>query len=82
MKALVKQAKGPGNMALLDVPEPRVGPGQVKVKIAHAGICGTDVHIASGEFFHYFPPWCWAMSSRAKWWKQAQASREYLSGQG
>lgn len=56
MKALVKRARGPGEMALLDVEEPRVGPGQVKVKIAHAGICGTDVHIASGEFFHYFPP--------------------------
>ena len=56
MKALVKQAKGPGEMALLDVAEPRTGPGQVKVKIAHAGICGTDVHIASGAFFHYFPP--------------------------
>ncbi len=56
MRALVKQAKGPGNMSLMDVEEPRVGPGQVKVKVAHAGICGTDVHIASGEFFHYFPP--------------------------
>ena len=43
-------------MALLDVEEPHAGPGQVKVKIAHAGICGTDVHIASGAFFHYFPP--------------------------
>ncbi len=56
MKALVKKAKGPGNMALLDVEEPSPGPGQVKIEIAHAGICGTDVHIASGDFFHYFPP--------------------------
>lgn len=56
MKALVKQAKGPGEMALLDVEEPFAGPGQVKIEIAHAGICGTDVHIAQGDFFHYFPP--------------------------
>lgn len=56
MKALVKQAKGPGDMALLDVEEPAAGPGQVKIEVAYAGICGTDVHIARGDFFHYFPP--------------------------
>lgn len=56
MKALVKRAKGPGGMALLDVEEPAAGPGQVKIEVAHAGICGTDVHIARGDFFHYFPP--------------------------
>ncbi|MBI3025925.1 MAG: zinc-binding dehydrogenase [Candidatus Tectomicrobia bacterium] len=56
MRALVKTAKGPGQMALLDIEEPRTGPGQVKVRVARAGICGTDVHIASGEFFHYVPP--------------------------
>ena len=56
MKALVKTAKGPGRMEILDIEEPRTGPGQVKVKVVRAGICGTDVHIASGEFFHYLPP--------------------------
>ncbi|OGL61945.1 MAG: hypothetical protein A3J27_00045 [Candidatus Tectomicrobia bacterium RIFCSPLOWO2_12_FULL_69_37] len=56
MKALVKTARGPGHMAILDIEEPRTGPGQVKVKVVRAGICGTDVHIASGEFFHYVPP--------------------------
>ena len=56
MKALVKTAKGPGCMEILDIEEPRTGPGQVKVKVVRAGICGTDVHIASGEFFHYLPP--------------------------
>ncbi|MEE9273717.1 MAG: zinc-binding dehydrogenase [bacterium] len=56
MKALVKTAKGPGRMELREIPEPRTGPGQVKVRVSLTGICGTDVHIASGEFFHYFPP--------------------------
>jgi L-iditol 2-dehydrogenase len=56
MKALVKTAKGPGHMEILDIEEPRTGPGQVKVHVVRAGICGTDVHIASGEFFHYLPP--------------------------
>lgn len=45
MKGLVKYAKGPGNMEVRDVPEPMPGPGQVKVEIKAAGICGSDLHI-------------------------------------
>jgi 2-desacetyl-2-hydroxyethyl bacteriochlorophyllide A dehydrogenase len=32
------------------VPEPTPGPGEVVVEVARAGICGTDLHIAAGEF--------------------------------
>lgn len=56
MKALMKTAKGPGHMEICELEEPQAGPGQVKVRVVHAGICGTDVHIASGEFFLYTPP--------------------------
>ena len=35
----------------MDVPEPRTGPGQVKVKVAWAGICGTDRHEYTGPVF-------------------------------
>lgn len=45
MKALVKYDSGPGNMELRDIPEPTPGQGQVKIKIAQAGICGSDLHI-------------------------------------
>ena len=45
MKALVKYEAGPGNMEIRDVPEPTVGPGQVKIEIMEAGICGSDLHI-------------------------------------
>ena len=45
MKALVKYAAGPGNMEIRDVPEPSAGPGQIKIQILHAGICGSDLHI-------------------------------------
>jgi len=45
MKALVKTKPGHGNVALLEVPEPVCGPGQVKVEVHYAGICGTDQHI-------------------------------------
>ncbi|EWC58395.1 L-threonine 3-dehydrogenase [Actinokineospora spheciospongiae] len=44
MKALVKTAPGPG-LSLVDVPEPAVGPGEVKLRVLRTGICGTDLHI-------------------------------------
>ena len=45
MKALVKYAKGNGNMEIRDIPESKAGPGQVKIEVKAAGICGSDLHI-------------------------------------
>lgn len=45
MKALVKYDAAPGNMEIRDVPEPSAGPGQIKIKVKVAGICGSDLHI-------------------------------------
>ncbi|MBE6539073.1 MAG: L-threonine 3-dehydrogenase [Ruminococcaceae bacterium] len=44
MKALVKKIAERG-LWLMDVPEPKVGPGEVKIKIRKTAICGTDLHI-------------------------------------
>ena len=44
MKALVK-ARPEAGLDLIDIPEPSVGPNDVKVKVLRTGICGTDVHI-------------------------------------
>ena len=44
MRALVKAAPGPG-MALQDVPVPTCGPSDVLIRVHHAGVCGTDLHI-------------------------------------
>jgi threonine 3-dehydrogenase len=44
MKALAKLQAGEG-LWLTDVPEPTVGPNDIKVKIRKTAICGTDVHI-------------------------------------
>jgi threonine 3-dehydrogenase len=44
MKALVKEKAEPG-LWLVDVPEPEVGPGEVKIRVLRTGICGTDLHI-------------------------------------
>src|SRR5690606_18889671 len=48
VKALVKTAPEPG-LHLVDVPEPEYGPGDVLIKVAATGICGTDLHIASWD---------------------------------
>ena len=50
MKALQKTDRGPGSLRLRDVAEPMCGPGQVKIQIKSAGICGSDLHIARDEF--------------------------------
>ena len=50
MKAVMKLARGPGNVGVKDIPEPAPAAGQVLVKVAAAGICGTDLHIYHDEF--------------------------------
>ena len=50
MQALRKLALGDPNLALLDVPEPKLRAGHVIIDVAAAGICGTDVHILHDEY--------------------------------
>jgi len=38
---------GPDKIELLDVPVPETKPGMVKVKLAYAAICATDIHMVS-----------------------------------
>jgi threonine 3-dehydrogenase len=44
MRALVKETPGPG-MVLRDVPLPRYDSNDVLIRVHHAGVCGTDLHI-------------------------------------
>jgi threonine 3-dehydrogenase len=44
MRALVKAAPGPG-LELREVPTPTIGPSDVLIRVTHAAICGTDLHI-------------------------------------
>ncbi len=44
MRALVKETAGPG-MVVRDVPEPSYGSNDVLIRVHHAGVCGTDLHI-------------------------------------
>ena len=55
MQALMKVAPGKGNLELREIPEPVAGPGEVVVRVAATGICGTDLHIQDDEY-HVPPP--------------------------
>lgn len=48
MRALRKTGRGPG-LQMVDIPEPRVGSGQVKIRVLRAGLCGTDLHIQAWD---------------------------------
>lgn len=45
MQAIVKQKRAPG-LTVTSVPKPTPGPGEVLIAVRHAGVCGTDLHIA------------------------------------
>lgn len=55
MKAALTYA--PFDVRVEEVPEPTPGPGEVKVKIAYCGICGTDPDIYDGSFGLLKAPW-------------------------
>lgn len=55
MKALVKKAKGKGQIELMDYPIPIVRDGYVLLRIKAAGICGSDLKIYNDDH-PYFPP--------------------------
>lgn len=50
MKAVVKTARGEGNVDLVDVPRPQVVAQHVLISVQAAGICGTDIHIYHDEY--------------------------------
>ena len=50
MKAVIKMEGGAGHIICTEVAKPRVGAGKVLIKVAAAGICGTDLKIQSGDF--------------------------------
>lgn len=41
---------GPGDMRVVEKPVPKPGPGEVLVKVAMCGMCGTDLKIYDGHF--------------------------------
>ncbi len=56
MRALVKYERGMKKVGLQEVPVPEPGPGQVRIHVKAAGICGTDVHIYYDDSYPTNPP--------------------------
>ena len=48
MQAIVKVSPAPG-LKVATVAKPTVGPGEVLIAVRHAGVCGTDLHIADWD---------------------------------
>lgn len=48
MRAIQKLERAPG-LTPGDVPEPTCGPADVLIRVHHAGVCGTDLHIADWD---------------------------------
>ncbi|ABG04551.1 Alcohol dehydrogenase GroES-like protein [Rubrobacter xylanophilus DSM 9941] len=44
MKAFVKTGSRPGEAGVAELPAPRPGPGEVLLRVAACGVCGSDVH--------------------------------------
>jgi threonine 3-dehydrogenase len=48
MQAILKDKRAPG-LTVTSVPKPAPGPGEVLIAVRHAGVCGTDLHIADWD---------------------------------
>ena len=48
MQAVVKDNRAPG-LTVTTAPKPRAGRGEVLIAVRHAGVCGTDLHIADWD---------------------------------
>jgi D-arabinitol dehydrogenase (NADP+) len=53
MRAVVYD--GPRQFEVRSVPTPEPGPGEARLAVEIAGMCGTDLHIHSGGFFSSYP---------------------------
>jgi L-iditol 2-dehydrogenase len=50
MRAVRLPAPGAPSLVLADVPIPEPGPGQARIAVTGAGLCGTDLHILHGDY--------------------------------
>jgi L-iditol 2-dehydrogenase len=50
MRAVRLPAPGASTLELVDVPLPDPGPGQARIAVTGAGLCGTDLHILHGDY--------------------------------
>lgn len=56
MKAIMKRSRDVGDVALADLPVPKMGSGQILAQVAYGGICGSDLDILNSRNTLYQPP--------------------------
>lgn len=56
MRALVKTDSSYGNMSIQEVNRPEAADDDVIIKVAYAGICGTDLHCYKGQYDRLVTP--------------------------
>jgi propanol-preferring alcohol dehydrogenase len=44
-----QQPVNPASLSLEELPLPKPGPGQVRIKVSHCGVCHTDLHTVEGD---------------------------------
>ncbi len=49
MKALVKTVSGPANLELKEIPIPAIGDDDLLIRVDFCAVCGSDLHIESGN---------------------------------
>ena len=57
MKALLLEEYK--KLAIVEYPEPEIGPDDILVRVASCGICGSDVHGFDGGSGRRIPPSSW-----------------------
>lgn len=50
MRAVRLLAPGAASLELVDIPVPEPAPGQARIAVTGAGLCGTDLHILDGDY--------------------------------
>lgn len=50
MRALRKLQSSGSELAVVNVPDPRPGPGEARIAVFAGGVCGTDLHIIDGSY--------------------------------
>lgn len=55
MKALRKLHAGEGGVVLADLAVPKPAADEIRIRVAYAGICGTDIHIIHDEYAANMP---------------------------
>jgi len=48
---------GPGEVVVDDIPEPEVGPDEVRIAVGGVGLCGSDLSVFSGKWTAPLYPW-------------------------